>query len=141
MSRFFKAMSTATTSPTLISLEADPLLRLVARASERNLNGVWLLLGETLVGRLAPPPGFQISMDGDSQRTQALVREVAQVLITGAAQVLAGGLEAMESVSSTRTSSLSSSTESHFSLAQHPDIVEGLFKFAGCVSASLPLFL
>ncbi|KAL7414593.1 armadillo-type protein [Mrakia frigida] len=120
ISRLLKSMTTSTTSPTLLSLDSEPLIRLVASAAERNLNGVWLSLAEILVGRLAPPPGFGISNDAGSQKAQRLVREVAGSMIWAGANVLSAGPEVMTS---------------------HPDVVEGLFKFAGTVAARFPVSL
>lgn len=102
ISRLLKSMTTSTTSPTLLSLEAEPLLRLVASAAERNLNGVWLSLAEILVGRLAPPPGFGVTGDLGSQKAQMLVREVAGSMIWAGASSLSAGAEVMSSVSPSR---------------------------------------
>ena len=93
-----KAMTTSTTSPTLLSLDSEPLIRLVARAAERNLNGVWLSLADILVGRLAPPPGFGAGIDSGSLKAQVLVREVAGSMIWAGAHVLGAGPEVMTAV-------------------------------------------
>lgn len=90
-SRLVKAMTTSTTSPTLLSLDSEPLIRLVARAAERNLTGVWLSLAEILVGRLAPPPGFGAGADSGSLDAQTLVREVAGSMIWAGANILGTG--------------------------------------------------
>lgn len=108
-------MTSSLESPTLLSLDAEPLLRLIAGTAQRNLNGIWLSLAETLVGRLSAPVGLSApSKAYDQPAVEALVRDVAGVMITAGVGLLREGLEAM---------------------GRLPDIVESLFKFVGCVSS------
>ncbi|CED84264.1 Nuclear transport receptor LGL2 (importin beta superfamily) [Phaffia rhodozyma] len=118
LSSFLKAMTTSLSSPTLLSLDAEPLIRLIAGAAQRNINGIWLSLGESLIGRLLPPPGLDPSAGGYNQAAmEVLVRDVAGVMVRAGLDVLRDGLDAM---------------------VRHPDIVESLFKFVGCVAARFP---
>lgn len=93
-------MSANVTSPTLLSIESEPLVQLIAGAAFQNLNGVWLSLAETFVLRLAPsnllskrPPNY------DPQATLNIVREATVVLVKAGAAALATGADAMHAVS------------------------------------------
>lgn len=115
ISTFLRALTPpqTTASPSLLSLDPEPLLQIIASAARQHLSSVWLSLAETLVGRLAPPLGFSDSFGPEAQRTQGLVREISGVL-------LRSGIDALR--------------EGEDKMSANPDLVEGLFKFASAVS-------
>lgn len=121
MSRFIRALTTSTSTPTLLSLSPAPVLILIARVSQTSLNSVWLSLAETLIGRLAPTPGLLGSGNGHAssqQSDEALVREVS-------ASMIQRGLEMLDV-----------RQRGFQGLLDAPDLVEGLFKFAAAVRGS-----
>jgi hypothetical protein len=114
-------MSASMANPTILSIESEPLVRLIASAAAHHVNGVWLSLAETFVNRLAPAGLLaKRRQPADPAATLATVREATAVLVGAGAGALATGADAMHAA---------------------PDIVEGLFKFASAVAVRFPAAL
>lgn len=109
------------TNPTLLSIDSESLIQLIASAAAHHINGVWLSLAETFVNRLAPSGLLaKRRTPAEYAATVATVREATAVLVSAGAGALAAGADAMHAA---------------------PDIVEGLFKFASAVAVRFPAAL
>ncbi|RSH89503.1 hypothetical protein EHS25_002053 [Saitozyma podzolica] len=119
--------STLSSSDTLISLSPLPLLTLVTTAAERFPSALWMSLASTLTLRINSPPS---PLTAKKDKTQAeeeahtheeherweIVADAAGRLV-----VVAGGLIGVEG-----------------GIRDHPDVVEGWFKFCSAVSSRFP---
>lgn len=121
LAEFLKAMSANVASSTLLSIESEALVRLIAAAAAQHVNAVWLSLAETFVNRIAPSPLLsKRPADYDPAAAVNTVRDATGLLVHAGAAALAQGADAMHA---------------------QPDIVEGLFKFCGAVAARFPAAL
>jgi hypothetical protein len=111
-------------SETLISLSPLPLLGLVTTAAERSSSALWMSLASTLVLRINAPAATFLSrrQEPKKETTEASAAEIEQWNVVGdsAARLVqvAGALLGADGGKG---------------MGEHPDVVEGWFKFCSAV--------